>query len=53
MDDLPNLQEQTIPYLPRRLVSRYDGVLLYRRLTNIETTLKNILMINMTDFRNN
>ena len=27
MDDLPNLQEQTIPYLPRRLVSRYDGVL--------------------------
>ena len=27
MDDLPNLQEQTVPYLPRRLVSRYDGVL--------------------------
>ena len=27
MDDLPNLEEQTIPYLPRRLVSRYDGVL--------------------------
>jgi radical SAM superfamily enzyme YgiQ (UPF0313 family) len=27
MDDLPNLQEQTIPYLPRHLVSRYDGVL--------------------------
>ncbi|HKN30530.1 MAG TPA: radical SAM protein [Roseiarcus sp.] len=27
MDDLPTLQEQTIPYLPRRLVSRYDGVL--------------------------
>jgi radical SAM superfamily enzyme YgiQ (UPF0313 family) len=27
MHDLPNLQEQTIPYLPRRLVSRYDGVL--------------------------
>ena len=27
MDDLPNLQEQTIPYLPRRLVQRYDGVL--------------------------
>ena len=27
MDDLPDLQEQTIPYLPRRLVSRYDGVL--------------------------
>jgi radical SAM superfamily enzyme YgiQ (UPF0313 family) len=27
MDDLPDMQEQTIPYLPRRLVSRYDGVL--------------------------
>ena len=27
MDDLPNLQGVTIPYLPRRLVSRYDGVL--------------------------
>ena len=27
MDDLPDLQRQTIPYLPRRLVSRYDGVL--------------------------
>ncbi len=27
MDDLPNLQERTIPYLPRRLVRRYDGVL--------------------------
>ncbi len=27
MDDLPSLQEQTIPYLPRRLVARYDGVL--------------------------
>ena len=27
MDDLPDLQEQTIPYLPRRLVQRYDGVL--------------------------
>ena len=27
MHDLPNLQEQTIPYLPRRLVQRYDGVL--------------------------
>ncbi len=27
MDDLPNLQGQTIPYLPRRLVARYDGVL--------------------------
>jgi hypothetical protein len=27
MDDLPNMQEQTIPYLPRRLVQRYDGVL--------------------------
>ena len=27
MDDLPDLQGQTIPYLPRRLVSRYDGVL--------------------------
>ena len=27
MNDLPNLQEQTIPYLPRRLVQRYDGVL--------------------------
>ena len=27
MDDLPNLQGVTIPYLPRRLVRRYDGVL--------------------------
>jgi radical SAM superfamily enzyme YgiQ (UPF0313 family) len=27
MHDLPNLQQQTIPYLPRRLVQRYDGVL--------------------------
>jgi radical SAM superfamily enzyme YgiQ (UPF0313 family) len=27
MDALPNLQGQTIPYLPRRLVQRYDGVL--------------------------
>jgi radical SAM superfamily enzyme YgiQ (UPF0313 family) len=27
MHDLPNLQEQTIPYLPQRLVKRYDGVL--------------------------
>jgi radical SAM superfamily enzyme YgiQ (UPF0313 family) len=27
MHDLPNLQHQTIPYLPRRLVDRYDGVL--------------------------
>ncbi len=27
MHDLPNLQEQTIPYLPRQLVQRYDGVL--------------------------
>ena len=27
MDDLPDLQDQTIPYLPRRLVARYDGVL--------------------------
>ncbi len=27
MHDLPNLQGQTIPYLPRRLVQRYDGVL--------------------------
>ena len=27
MHDLPNLQEQTIPYLPRELVNRYDGVL--------------------------
>lgn len=27
MDDLPDLQGQTIPYLPRRLVARYDGVL--------------------------
>jgi radical SAM superfamily enzyme YgiQ (UPF0313 family) len=27
MHDLPNLQDQTIPYLPRRLVQRYDGVL--------------------------
>jgi radical SAM superfamily enzyme YgiQ (UPF0313 family) len=26
MDALPNLQGQTIPYLPRRLVQRYDGV---------------------------
>src|SRR3954470_715846 len=27
MDALPNLQGTTIPYLPRRLVQRYDGVL--------------------------
>src|SRR5205085_436140 len=27
MHDLPNLQHQTIPYLPRELVRRYDGVL--------------------------
>ena len=27
MHDLPNLQEQTIPFLPRRLVKRYDGIL--------------------------
>jgi radical SAM superfamily enzyme YgiQ (UPF0313 family) len=27
MHDLPNMQAQTIPYLPRRLVQRYDGVL--------------------------
>ena len=27
MDALPNLQSQTIPYLPRKLVQRYDGVL--------------------------
>jgi radical SAM superfamily enzyme YgiQ (UPF0313 family) len=27
MHDLPNLQSQTTPYLPRRLVKRYDGVL--------------------------
>ncbi len=27
MHDLPNLQNQTIPYLPQRLVKRYDGVL--------------------------
>ena len=27
MDDLPDMQKQTIPYLPRRLVQRYDGVL--------------------------
>jgi radical SAM superfamily enzyme YgiQ (UPF0313 family) len=27
MRDLPNLQTQTTPYLPRRLVKRYDGVL--------------------------
>ncbi|MDQ0327188.1 hypothetical protein J2R99_003057 [Rhodopseudomonas julia] len=26
MDDLPNLQGQTTPYLPQRLVKRYDGV---------------------------
>ena len=26
MHDLPNLQGQTIPYLPRRLVQRYDGI---------------------------
>ena len=27
MDDLPDMQAQTIPYLPRALVQRYDGVL--------------------------
>ncbi len=27
MHDLPNLQRQTIPYLPERLVNRYDGKL--------------------------
>ena len=27
MNDLPNLQDQTIPYLPRNLVQRYDGVI--------------------------
>ena len=27
MHDLPSLQGQTIPYLPRHLVQRYDGVL--------------------------
>jgi radical SAM superfamily enzyme YgiQ (UPF0313 family) len=27
MHDLPDLRTQTIPYLPRRLVQRYDGVL--------------------------
>jgi tRNA A37 methylthiotransferase MiaB len=27
LDDLPSLQSQTTPYLPRRLVKRYDGVL--------------------------
>ncbi len=27
MHDLPNLQHQTIPYRPERLVKRYDGVL--------------------------
>jgi radical SAM superfamily enzyme YgiQ (UPF0313 family) len=27
MHDLPNLQHQTIPYLPQRLVQRYDGML--------------------------
>ena len=27
MHDLPNMQRQTIPYLPRRLVNRYDGIL--------------------------
>jgi len=26
MNDLPNLQGETIPYLPQRLVKRYDGV---------------------------
>ncbi len=26
MHDLPNLQGQTIPYLPRNLVQRYDGI---------------------------
>ncbi len=27
MDDLPNLQGQTIPWLPRDIVKRYDGVI--------------------------
>jgi hypothetical protein len=27
MHDLPNLQQQTIPYLPQRLVQRYDGMI--------------------------
>jgi radical SAM superfamily enzyme YgiQ (UPF0313 family) len=27
MHDLPNMQKQTIPYLPLRLVNRYDGIL--------------------------
>ncbi|WP_084174867.1 B12-binding domain-containing radical SAM protein [Afifella pfennigii] len=27
MSDLPNLQGETIPYLPQRLVKRYDGVI--------------------------
>ena len=27
MDDLPEMQGQTIPYLPRELVNRYDGIL--------------------------
>ncbi len=27
MDDLPNLQSQTTPYLPLRVVKRYDGIL--------------------------
>jgi radical SAM superfamily enzyme YgiQ (UPF0313 family) len=27
MHDLPDMQKQTIPYLPLRLVNRYDGVL--------------------------
>jgi len=27
LNDLPNLQAQTTPYLPRHLVKRYDGVL--------------------------
>jgi radical SAM superfamily enzyme YgiQ (UPF0313 family) len=26
MHDLPNLHQQTVPYLPRRLVRRYDGI---------------------------
>ena len=26
MHDLPSLQQQTVPYLPRRLVRRYDGI---------------------------
>jgi radical SAM superfamily enzyme YgiQ (UPF0313 family) len=26
MHDLPGLQGQTVPYLPRRLVTRYDGI---------------------------